>query len=165
MNGIVKIDDGDVVHVIPRVEVRHVEIVKRGGEDGYALNYQLAGTFVHSIMWQGDCRPSTLKTKVEIGEYNKLAAGAVQTTITRGHRDVHLERRSNGMFLYRLGLIEEDAHVVLCRKFITEMATIALQSALGPIDNRRQQILREIQDAARGLQLPDWYPIKEEDPR
>lgn len=165
MRGIVKIDDGAAVHVIPRAEVRYVEVTKLVGDDeGWTLDYQLVGAAVErSIVWEGDCRPPTLRNeKISIGEYNQIAAGAVQTAITRGYRDVHLERRSDGVILVRSGLIEDDDRIVLCRKFITEMALTARQTAIGPLDDTRLKMLHEIYAAARDLVLPDWFPLKEE---
>lgn len=161
MRGIVKIDDRSAVHVIPRAEIRYAEVVLLGGDD-WALKYQLASTVVvRSVEWKGECRPETLKTKVEVGEYNKMAAEFVSTLITRGHRDLHLERRTDNVFLVRSGLIEDDARIVLCRKFIAEMALTARQTAIGPLDDTRLQMLHEIHAAARDLVLPDWYPLKE----
>lgn len=174
MRGIVKIDDGAAVHVIPRAEVRYVEVAPlyETPNDGvlpegeaWVLRYQLVGQGVRSIEWKGDCRPGTLKTKIDVGAYNRIAADAIQTMITRGHRDVHLERRAiDDVFLVRSGLIEEDDQIVLCRKFIAEMALTARQTALGPLDDARLQMLHEIHAAAKDLLLPDWFPLKE-DPR
>lgn len=159
MRGIVKIDDGSVVHVIPRAEIRRVEVAALGG-DGYVLRYQLVGGAVErDITWLGDCRPASLKASIEIGEYNQLAAAAVQTTLTRGYGDVHLERRADNVFLVRSGLIDNDARVVMCRQFIVDMVA-RLES--GALDDRRQTVLHEIRAAARDLVLPDGYPIKEE---
>ena len=164
MRGVVFVDDRSAVHVIPRAEVRHVEVVPLGG-DGWALKYQLAHIVtVRSVEWKGESRPATLKGKIEIGEYNQMAAGALLTTITRGHRDVRLERRADNVFLVRSGLIEEDDRVALCRRFITEMALTARQTAIGPLDDVRLTMLHEIHAAARDLVLPDWYPLKEESP-
>lgn len=161
MRGIVFVDDRSAVHVIPRAEVRHVEVVALGGDD-WALKYQLAGTaLVRAVEWKGESRPASLKDKIDVGGYNQIAAGALLTTITRGHRDVHLERRSDNVFLVRSGLIEDDERVVLCRQFVVEMATKVL-SARVAIDQSRQTMLHEIRDAARDLVLPDWYPLKEE---
>lgn len=165
MKGTVLIDDGLAVHVIPRAEVRYAEVATVGEEPGWhELRYQLAGSAERSIEWRGDCRPPTLRSdeKISVGEYNRIAAQAVQQTITRGHRDVHLERRSDGVILVRLGLVEEDDRVALCRKFIAEMALTALQTAVGPLDEARRQMLWEIRAAARDLVLPEWYPLKEE---
>ena len=160
MKGVVFVDDRSTVHVIPRAEVRHVEVVALGG-DGWALRYQLADTVhVRSVEWRGESRPETLKTKIEVGEYNKIAAGFLLTVLTRGHRDVHLERRADNVFFVRSGLVEDDARVVLCRQFIVDMALTARQSAIG--DEARLQMLHEIHAAARDLVLPDWYPLKEE---
>ena len=162
MKGIVLVDDRSVVHIIPRAEVRHVEVVALGG-DGWVLKYQIAGTaVVRSVEWKGEGRPETLKTKATVGEYNKMAAEFLLTVITRGHRDVHLERRADNVFFVRSGLIEDDARVVLCRQFITEMALTARQTAIGPLDETRRQMLHEIHAAARDLVLPDWYPLKDE---
>ena len=162
MKGIVFVDDRSAVHVIPRAEVRHVEVVAISGDD-WALKYQLAGTVVvRSVEWKGESRPETLKTKATVGEYNKMAAEFVLTVITRGHRDVHLERRTDNVFVVRSGLVEDDARVVLCRQFITEMALTARQTAIGPLDETRLQMLHEIHAAARDLVLPDWYPLKED---
>ena len=170
MRGIVFVDDRSVVHVIPRAELRYAAVVSLD-EDSHVdahvdweLRYQLVGSPVmHSIEWEGESRPETLKTKIGVGEYNRIAAGAVLTTITRGHRDVHLERRADNVFLVRLGLIEDDARVALCRQFITEMALTARQTAVP--EDARLQILHEIHAAARDLMLPDWYPLKAEDAR
>ena len=166
---IVDYDENDIaayVHVIPRSEVRYVEVKKLAGYTaGWTLNYQLAGMqHTRSIDWKGDCRPPTLKSddKITANEYNRIAAESVQMTITRGHRDVHLERRSDGVILVRSGLIENDARVVLCRKFITEMALTARQTAIGPLDDTRLHMLREIHAAARDLVLPDWFPLQED---
>jgi hypothetical protein len=148
--------------VIPRAEVRHVEVVALGGDD-WALKYQLAGTaLVRAVEWKGESRPETLKAKVSVGEYNNMAAGYLLTVITRGYRDLHLERRADNVFLVRSGLIEDDARVVLCRQFITEMALTARQTAIGPLDETRLQMLHEIHAAARDLALPDWYLLREE---
>lgn len=162
MRGIVFVADRSAVHVIPRAELRFAEVVALGG-DGWALKYQLAGAaIVRSIEWKGDCRPSSLRSDgISIGAYNQIAAGVMQTTITRGHRDVHLERRSDSVFLVRSGFVEEDDRVVLCRKFIAEMALTARQTAIGPLDEARSQMLHEIHAAARDLVLPDWFPLKE----
>ena len=150
------------MHIIPRSEVRHVEVCHVGG-DGWALKYQLTHTLiVRSIEWKGESRPASLKEKIDIGAYNRIAAGSLLTMLTSGHRDIRLERRANNIFLVRSGLIEEDERVALCRKFITEMALTARQTAIGPLDDTRRQMLNEIQDAARDLILPDWYPLKEE---
>ncbi len=165
MRGIVKIDDEATVHVIPRAEVRHVDVEPLGvGGNAWVLKYQLAGVaIVRKIEWFGDCRPPTLRNdKISIYDYNQIAAVAVQTTITRGHRDVHLERRSDGVFLVRSGFVEEDDRVVLCRKFIAEMALTARQTAIGPFDDARLQMLHEIHAAARDLVLPEWFPLKED---
>lgn len=165
MRGVVKIDDGSAVHVIPRAEVRYVEVVPFNGDRvEWRLSYQLAGTALERcIEWRTDCRPPTLRNdKISIGEYNQIAAQAVQTTITRGQRDVHLERRSDGVMLVRLGLLEDDVRVVLCRKFITEMALTARQTAIGPLDETRRTMLHEIHAAARDLVLPDWCPLKDD---
>jgi len=161
MRGIVKIDDGRAVHVIPRAEVRYAEVISLAGyAEGWALRYQLVGmTFFREIEWRGESRPAGLKTQIDVGEYNRLATGSILTMITRGQRDLHLERRADNVFLVRSGLVEDDVQVVLCRKFIAERALTSLQSAGGVID---EQLLREIQDAARDLVLPDWYPLKEE---
>lgn len=162
MRGTVFIDDRSAVHIIPRSEVRYVEVVALGGDD-WALKYQLAHTLVvRAVEWKGESRPASLKEKIDIGEYNKLAAGSVLTMLTTGHRDIRLERLTDNFFLVRSGLVEEDARVALCRRFITEMALIARQTAIGPLDDTRMQMLHEIHAAARDLILPDWYPLKEE---
>ena len=158
MRGIVKIDDGTAVHVIPRSEVRHVEIVALGG-DSCALNYQLE-VVIRSIEWKGDCRPESLKTKITVGEYNKSAAGSVMTMLTCGHRNLHLVRRSDGVILVRSGLLEEDHRMTLCRKFIADAVTVALDSPHGRLDEAHGKLLREIYAAARDLRLPDEYPIQ-----
>lgn len=162
MKGIVFIDDRSAVHVVPRAEVRHVEVVSIGGNN-WALKYQLAGTVVvRSIEWKGDSRPETLKGKIEIDDYNHMAADFVLTVLTRGHRDLHLERRSrDNVFFVRSGLVEEDAHVVLCRQFIAQMSLTAQQTAIGPLDETRLQMLYEIHAAAHDLILPEWFPPKE----
>lgn len=166
MKGIVLIDDGAEVHVIPRAEVRHCEVVqgREGPDEASVLHYLLADAVSGSIEWRGDCRPLSLRNdKISVGEYNRIAAQAVQTMITRGHRDVHLERRSvDNVFLVRSGLVEEDAQVVLCRKFIAEMALTARQTAISPLDDARRTMLGEIHAAARDLVLPGWFPLKEE---
>lgn len=167
VRGVVKIDDRLTVHVIPRVEVRYVEVLALSGHEptGWMLSYQLSGAAsTRDIEWRGDCRPPTLRDdgKISICDYNKIAAQAVQTILTRGHRDVHLERRSDGVFLVRSGLVENDEHVVLCRRFITDMAMTARQTAIGPLDETRSHMLWEIQTAAQDLVLPDWFPLKEE---
>jgi len=165
MKGVVMIEDGQAVHVIPRAEIRHAEVVALGS-DNWALKYQLADTIViRSVEWKGEGRPESLKTKVSIGEYNKMAAEFVLTVLTRGHRDVHLERRQlDNVFLVRSGLIENDAQVVLVRKFIAEMALTARQTAIGPLDDTRRLMLSEIQTAAQDLILPDWFPLKDAEP-
>jgi hypothetical protein len=161
MRGIVKIDDGRAVHVIPRAEVRYAEVISLAGyAEGWALRYQLVGmTFFREIEWRGESRPAALKTEIDVGEYTRIAAGSVHTMIPRGQRALHLERRADNVFLVRSGLVEDDVRVVLCRKFIAEMAMTSLLSVRGMLD---EQLLREIQDAARDLVLPDWYPLKEE---
>lgn len=165
MKGTVLVDDRNAVHVIPRSEVRHVEVITLGGDD-WALKYQLAGTIVvRSVEWKGESRPATLKDKIAIGDYNRLAAGFLLTMLTRGYRDVHLERRADNVFLVRSGLVEHDERVALCRQFITEMALTARQTAIGPLDDIRRQMLHEIHAAARDLVLPDWYPLKDEETR
>ena len=162
VKGIVFVDDRSAVHVIPRTEVRYVEVVAIGGDD-WALKYQLAGTgVVRSVEWKGESRPASLKTKIEVGAYNKMAAGYLLTVITRGHRDVHLERRTDNVFFVRSGLVEEDARVVLCRQFIADRARVALDSPHGRLDEAHQKILHEIRDAAGDLVLPDWYPCPAE---
>lgn len=169
MKGIVFVDDRSAAHIIPRAELRHVEVVPLGGDD-WALKYQLTHTLVvRSVEWKGESRPGSLKEKISVGEYNKLAAGALLTMLTRGHRDIHLERRADNFFHVRSGLIENDDQVVLCRQFITEMALVAQQSSIGevvmhPLNEARFQILHDIHAAARDLILPEWYPLKE-DPR
>ena len=167
MKGIVKIDDHLTVHVIPRDEVRYVEILALPGPEAadWMLSYQLAGSSrTCEIEWRGDCRPPTLRddAKILANEYNQIAAQAVQTILTRGFRDVHLERRLDGVFLVRSGLLENDDRVVLCRQFITDMSVTARQTAIGPLDEARRQMLWQIQQAAHDLVLPDWYPLKEE---
>ena len=155
LKGIVFVDDRSTVHVIPRTEVRYVEVVAIGGDD-WALTYQLAGTVVvRSVEWKGESRPTSLKTKIEVGEYNCIAASGLLTMITRGYRDLHLERRADNVFLVRSGLVEEDARVVLCRQFIAERARVALDSPHGHLDEAHQKILHEIRDAAGDLVLPD----------
>lgn len=156
MRGVVKIDDGAAVHVIPRAEVRFAEVVALGGDD-WALQYQLANTnVVRSVEWRGESRPASLKDKIDVAGYNQVAAGGLLTILTRGHRDVHLERRSDNVFFVRSGLVEDDARVVLCRQFIVER--------LGALDDQRPSMLHDIRAAARDLVLPDWYAPKE-DPR
>ena len=167
VKGIVKIDDRLTVHVIPRDAVRYVEVVELDGHvpAGWMLSYQIAGSSsTRNIEWRGDCRPPTLRddAKISIHEYNKIAAQAVQTILTRGYRDTHLERRSDGVFLVRSGLMENDDRVALCRRFIIDMAMTARQTAIGPLDETRSHMLWEIQQAAHDLVLPDWYPLKEE---
>lgn len=160
MRGIVKIDDGAAVHVVPRAEVRFAEVVALGGGDGWALKYQLADTVhVRSVEWRGESRPASLRDKIDVGGYNQIAAGGLLTILTRGHRDVHLERRGDNVFYVRSGLVEEDARVVLCRQFVAETVS---KLVLGSFDERRQKMLHEIRAAARDLMLPDWYPIKED---
>lgn len=165
MRGIVLIDDGAEVHVIPRAEVRYAEISSPGG-DTWLLKYQLAAApTARSVRWEGDCRPPTLKEKISIGEYNRIAAQAMQTMITRGERDLHLERRSDGVILVRSGLLEDDARAVLCRKLIAE-AAYALLECVPSVETARgrlDDLLRTIYLAARNLQLPDEYPVKEPD--
>lgn len=165
MRGVVKIDDGAEVHVIPRAEVRHVEVVALGDDD-WALKYQLTHTVVvRSVEWKGESRPESLRDKITVAEYNRIAAGSLQTMLTRGHRDLHLERRSiDNVFFVRSGLVENDERVALCRKFIAEMALTARQTAIGPLDDTRLHMLHEIHAAARDLVLPDWFPLKEESP-
>lgn len=160
MRGIVFVDDRSAVHVIPRAEVRHVEVVALGGDD-WALKYQLAGTIVvRSVEWKGESRPESLKDKIDVGGYNQIAAGGLLTILTRGHRDVHLERRTDNVFLVRSGMIEDDARGVLCRQFIVEMVSrMGLGSSV-----ERQTMLHEIRAAARDLVLPAGYAPKE-DPR
>ena len=167
MKGIIKIDDRLTVHVIPRDEIRYVDVHVTGDAEvrGWTLSYQLSGSpSSHEIEWSGDCRPPTLRddAKITIHEYNQIAAQAVQTILTRGFRDVHLERRLDGVFLVRSGFLEDDDRVVLCRRFVTDMAITARQTAIGPLDEARRQMLWEIQQAAHDLVLPDWYPLKEE---
>lgn len=162
MKGIVFIDDRSAVHIIPRAEIRHVEVVALGGDD-WALKYQLTHTLVvRPVEWKGESRPASLKDKIDIGEYNKLAAGSVLIMLTTGHRDLRLERRMDNVFLVRSGTVEDEERVALCRRFITEMALTARQTAIGPLDETRMQMLHEIHAAARDLVLPDWYPLKEE---
>lgn len=166
MRGIVFVDDRSAVHVIPRAEIRHVEVVSLGGDD-WALKYQLAGTVVvRAVEWKGESRPESLKGAIDVKGYNQIAAGSLLMMLTRGQRDLHLERRADNVFLVRSGLVEDDARVVLCRQFVVEMALTARQAAIG--DEARLQMLHEIHAAARDLVLPDWYPLKEqlkEDPR
>jgi hypothetical protein len=165
MRGTVKIDDGGAVHVIPRAEVRYAEVTSTADGEASALDYQLVGGTARTIHWRGDCRPASLRNdKISVGEYNRLAAEAVLVTITRGYRDFHLERRSDGVMHVRAGFIEDDAHVVLCRKFITEMALTARQTAIGPLDDTRLHMLHEIHAAARDLVLPAWFPLQEDRP-
>jgi len=167
VRGIVFVDDRSAVHIIPRTEVRHAEVVALGGDD-WALKYQLTHTVVvRSVEWKGESRPESLKAKIDVGEYNRIAAGAVLTMLTRGHRDVHLERRADNVFLVRSGLVEDDTRVALCRQFIAERALIVKQSVIdgfvmNPLEDTRYQTLDEIHAAARDLILPDWYPLKEE---
>jgi len=162
MRGIVFVDDRNAVHIIPRAEVRHVEVVTLGG-DNWALKYQLAGTVVvRTVEWKGESRPASLKDKIDVGGYNQIAAGFLLTVLTRGHRDVHLERRADNVFFVRSGLVEDDAHVVLCRQFITEMSLVALESPHGRLDEAHGKLLREIFAAARDLVLPDGYSLKED---
>ena len=162
MKGIIFVDDRSAVHVIPRAELRHVEVVALGG-DGWALKYQLAGTVVvRSVEWKGESRPESLKDKIDVGGYNQIAAGGLLTILTRGHRDVHLERRADNVFFVRSGMIEDDARVVLCRQFIVELATRALR--LGTLDATRHKMLNEIRAAAGDLVLPAGY-APQEDPR
>jgi len=170
VRGVVFVDDRSAVHVIPRVELRYAEVVsldegrRMESHRDWTLKYQLVGSsVVRSIEWKGEGRPETLKSKIDVGEYNKIAAQSVLTILTRGHRDVHLERRSDNIFLVRSGLIEDDARVALCRQFITAMALTAQQTAVP--EDARLQILHEIHAAARDLVLPDWYPLKAEDER
>jgi hypothetical protein len=161
VRGVVFVDDRSAVHVIPRAEVRHVEVVSLGGDD-WALKYQLAGAVVvRAVEWKGESRPESLKDKIDVGGYNQIAAGGLLTMITRGHRDIHLERRADNVFLVRSGLIEDDARVVLCRQFIVDMVS---RIGLGTLDYRRQTMLHEIRAAACDLALPDGYAPKE-DPR
>ena len=161
MRGTVKIDDCTTVHVIPRAEVRYAEVVSF--DPGYVLRYQLVWGPARTIEWTGDCRPPSLRNdKFSVHEYNRLAAEAVLVTITRGYSDFHLERRSDGVMLVRAGFAEDDAQVVLCRKFITEMALTARQTAIGPLDDTRLHMLHEIHAAARDLVLPDWFPLRED---
>ena len=161
MKGIVFVDDRSAVHVIPRAEVRYAEVVSLGGTD-WALQYQLANTnVVRSVKWRGESRPASLKDKIDVAGYNQVAAGGLLTILTRGHRDVHLERRADNVFLVRSGMVEDDARVVLCRQFVVDMV---LRMGLGSLDDRRGSMLREILAAARDLALPDGYAPKE-DPR
>jgi hypothetical protein len=161
VRGLVVIDDRTAVHVIPRAELRHVEIFSHA-KDSRTLRYQLSGaSTAHTIEWKGESRPPTLKDKISIGEYNEIAADAVRTTITRGYRDVHLERRLDNVFLVRSGLVEDDARVVLCRQFVVAMADKALKLMIGSVDDAHRQLLYDIRAAAHDLVLPDWYPIQE----
>ena len=163
MKGIVLIADGAELHVIPRAEVRHVEIRNVvGHKNAWELDYSLAGTnFIRTIRWHTDCRPESLKDKTTIGDYNESAALYIRTVITRGHRDVHLERRSDGVFFVRMGLIEDNARVVMCRQFIADMAMTVSQTAVGSLNEAQRQMIWKIKDAARDLKLPDWYPLDE----
>ena len=165
MKGIVFIDDRSAVHVIPRAEVRYVEVVPLSG-DNWALKYQLAGTVVvRSVEWEGESRPESLKNKIDVGGYNQISAGGLLTILTRGHRDVHLERRTDNVFFVRSGMIEDDARVVLCRQFIAERALTAGKTTIGrfvnPLEGARLDML-EIHAAARDLVLPEGYAPKEE---
>lgn len=163
LRGIVRIKDRDVLHVIPRAEVRHVMVNKDDESGGaWVLHYQLATSIRGDVTWYGDCRPETLKDRITISEYNKLSADAVMMMLTEGYRDIFLRRREDGIFVVRSGLLEDDQRVELCRKFIAEMALTARQTAVGPLDEARREMLGEIQDAAQDLTLPDWYPLKEE---
>jgi hypothetical protein len=142
--------------VIPRAEVRHVEVVALGG-DNWAVKYQLAGTVVvRSIEWKGDCRPPTLKDKIEIKDYNLMAAETLQTILTRGHRDLHLTRRSDGVILTRSGLAEEDERSVMCRSFIAKAAIAVLPRTFGPVE---RNLLQQIVLAAQDLRLPEEYQL------
>lgn len=164
MRGTVKIDDGATVHVIPRAEVRYAEVTSTADGEASALDYQLVWGTARTIHWRGDCRPASLRNdKISVGEYNRIAAEAVLATITRGYSDFHLERRSDGVMLVRAGFSESDAQVVLCRKFIADMALTARQTAIGPLDTRLH-MLHEIHTAARDLVLPDWFPLQEDRP-
>ena len=179
MRGIVFVDDRSVVHIIPRTEIRHVEVVSLGGDD-WALKYQLAGTVVvRAVEWKGESRPESLKGSIDVKGYNQIAAGGLLTMLTRGQRDLHLERRADNVFLVRSGHVEDDAHVVMCRQFIVErvsMLGVLISAAkalgadkvellgLGTLDVQRQTMLNEICAAARDLRLPDGYTPKE-DPR
>lgn len=152
MRGIVFVDDRSAVHIIPRAEIRYVEVVSIGGDD-WALKYQLAGTIVvRTVEWKGESRPESLKSSIDVKGYNQIAAGGLLTMLTRGQRDLHLERRSDNVFLVRAGLVEDDAHVVMCRQFIVERV-----SRMGALDDQRQTLLNEISAAARDLRLPDGY--------
>lgn len=166
MRGIVLVEDRCAVHVIPRDEIRYAEVVTRDG-DGWALKYQLAGTLVvRAVEWKGESRPESLKQAdpedtINTSDYNQLAAHSLLTMLTRGHRDLHLERRAaDNIFLVRSGLVENDARTALCRQFVAEMARTMLQfSSFGP--EQRLKMLHEIRAAARDLTLPDWYPLVE----
>jgi hypothetical protein len=163
MKGLVMITDGSETHVIPRAEVRHIEIRNVVGyKDAWELDYMLTGTnFVRTVRWHKDCRPESLKNQTTIGEYNESAAKYLQVVLTRGHRDVHLERRSDGVFFVRSGLIEDDARAVMCRQFIAEMALTVVQTAIGPLNETQMHMIWEMKQAARDLKLPDWYPLDE----
>ena len=165
MRGLVFVDDRSVAHIIPRAEIRHVEVVSLGGDD-WALKYQLAGTVVvRAVEWKGESRPESLKGSIDVKGYNQIAAGSLLTMLTRGQRDLHLERRADNVFLVRSGHVEDDAHVVMCRQFIVErVSRMGMLLRIGPLDNQWQTMLNEICAAARDLRLPDGYAPKE-DPR
>jgi hypothetical protein len=159
MTGTVLIDDRSALHVIPRAEVRHAEVAALGN-DGWALKYQLVGTVVvRSIEWKGESRPLSLKGKIEIGAYNQAAAQSMMTMVTRGLDDLHLERRSDNVFLVRSGLIENDARVVLCRDFIAKTAVALLYAAEATQDGllRQKALLRQMYEAAHDLTLPENF--------
>jgi hypothetical protein len=96
LGGVVIVETEHELHVIPRTEVRHVE-VGRNDCAIMSVTYTLAQASPRCIEFHGDCRPK-LKLDLTAEQYNEISARAMIGFITRGNHDMRLVRLKSGLF-------------------------------------------------------------------
>jgi len=104
VGGTVVIECADETHLIPRTEVRHVEIcyapTEHGGVRGeWILRYTLANAGVGSILFAGDRRSEAVRQSVVAAdEYNRIAARTMKNMLTRGAHDLRIVLLADGQW-------------------------------------------------------------------
>lgn len=93
--GIVVIETDDELHVIPRVEIRHVAVM-RPNSNCWELVYTISNASPRSIEFLGEHRPEAMmQTSVTADEYNGITAHTMMRFIARGDQDMRIVERRN----------------------------------------------------------------------
>src|SRR4029077_9167223 len=94
--GVVVIETEHETHLIPRSEVRYVDVRHAdSSEPEWVLTYVLASAAPRYIKFSGDCRSDAVRGAVGADEYNRISAGTMMGFLTRGRNDMRIVARSN----------------------------------------------------------------------